>query len=121
MNLDEFFAPYPDSRPIFDRVLEAAQALGAVQLRVTRSQVALVRERPFAWAWIPEKYLRRKAAPLVLSFSFRESRPWPRWKEITEAAPHRFTHHLELWSAEDMDEAAQGWLREAWETSGASR
>jgi hypothetical protein len=69
----------------------------------------------FALVWIPERHLRRKAVPLVLTFSFRERRPWPRWKEIYEVAPRRFTHHLELWSPADVDEEVRAWLTEAWE------
>lgn len=109
------FAGYEESRAIFDRVLAAARALGPVMLRATRSQIALVGAGPFAWAWVPEKHLRRKAAPLVLSFSFRERREWPRWKEIYEAAPGRYTHHLELWTPDDVDQAALAWLNIAWQ------
>ena len=118
MDVDEFFAPYPESKSIFDRVWAAASALGPVGLRISKSQVAVVGSKPFAWVWIPEMYLRRQAAPLVLTFSFRESRPWSRWKEIYQAAPRRFTHHLELWSPEDVDVDVKAWLQEAWEDSG---
>jgi hypothetical protein len=113
MDVGEFFDPYPESRAIFDRVLSAVETLGEAELRVTKSQVALVCEKPFAWAWIPKMYLRGNPAPLVLSFSFPEPRPWPRWKEIYRAGNHRFTHHLELRAPEDVDEAVAGWLREA--------
>jgi hypothetical protein len=115
MNVDGFFAGHPESRLIFDRVWAQASLLGPVVPRVTKSQVAFVRDKPFAWAWMPAMYLHRNAAPLVLALSFRERRPWTRWKEIYEAAPGRFTHHLELWSPEDVDGEVQGWLREAWE------
>lgn len=112
MELADFFHGYAESREIFDDVRAAAQALGPVALRVTKSQIALELEgRPFAWLWIPAKHLRRKAAPLVLSFSFREPRPWSRWKEIYEAAPNRFTHHVELWRPEDVDGDVVEWLR----------
>jgi hypothetical protein len=117
MDVHEFFTGYPRSRAIFDRLLEAAMALGPLGLRVTKTQVALVRSKPFAWVWIPEVHLRRAAAPLVLSFSFRERRPWIGWKEIYRAAPNRFTHHLELWSPEEVDADVRQWLREAWEGS----
>ena len=117
MEVDEFFAGHPRSKLIFDRVWAAATSLGPVVTRVTKSQVALVREKPFAWIWMPAMYLKGKCAPLVLAFSFRERRPWPRWKESYEAAPGRFTHHLELWSPEDVDEEVRGWLQEAWDHS----
>ena len=117
MDVEEFFANYPESKPIFDRVWTTAGSLGQIKAKVTKSQVALVRSRPFAWVWIPTMYLRRKAAPLVLTFSFGERRQWHRWKEIYQAAPHRCTHHLELWSPEEVDEEVREWLREAWDRS----
>lgn len=118
--VDRFFTGYPQARAIFDSVLIAAQTLGPVTLRVTKSQVALIRERPFAWTWIPGMYLRGKAAlraaPLALSFSFPEPRLWPRWKEIYPAGNKRFTHHVELWTPEDVDDGIRGWLVVAWES-----
>ncbi len=111
MEIDEFFAGRDGSKLIFDRVYEAASSLGPLAVRVTKSQVALVCEKPFAWVWIPGMYLRTKPAPLVLTLSFRERRPWSRWKEIYEAKPGRFAHHLELWKPEDVDEDVRGWLR----------
>jgi hypothetical protein len=41
----------------------------------------------------------------------------PRWKEIVEPAPGRFTHHLELHSTADVDDEVQSWLQEAWEST----
>jgi hypothetical protein len=114
MELADFFDGYAESRVIFDAVWAAAQALGPVALRVTKSQVALELEgRPFAWLWIPAKHLGRKAAPLVLTLSFRQPQPWSRCKEIYQAAPGRYTHHLELWRPEDVDEQALEWLQVA--------
>ena len=39
----------------------------------------------------------------------------PRFKEIVEPSEGRFMHHLELFSAEEIDDEVAGWLREAWE------
>ncbi len=115
MDVAEFFAGRDRSKRIFDEVLLAARALGPVDLRVTKSQIALVHGKPFAWVWIPEIYLRREGAPLVLTLSFRERRPWQRWKQIYEAAPRRFTHHLELWAPHEVDAEVRAWLQEAWD------
>ncbi|MGE5603468.1 MAG: DUF5655 domain-containing protein [Nitrososphaerales archaeon] len=121
MDLSEYFAGRDESKRIFDSVWAAASSLGSIALRVTKSQIAFVRSKPFAWVWIPEMYLRRKAAPLVLTFSFHERRAWPRWKEIYEAAPGRLTHHLELWSPEDVDDEVRAWLKEAWDGDASER
>lgn len=122
--LDNFFEDWADSRPIFDALRREVESLGDVALRVTNSQVAFhrkaafCRQKPFAWAWMPERYLRRKAAPLVLTLSFRERNPSERWKQIVEPYLGRFTHHLELYSSAEIDEQLRGWLQAAWKQAG---
>jgi hypothetical protein len=112
MELADFFHGYAESKVIFDNVWATAQTIGPVAARVSKSQIAVELEgRPFAWLWIPAKHLGRRAAPLVLTLSFRRPQPWSRWKEIYQAAPDRFTHHLELWRPEDVDADVLEWLR----------
>jgi hypothetical protein len=117
--LDRFFGEHEESRQIFDALAEAVMAIGPSSVRVTRSQVAFWRNHPFAWAWMPEQYLKREAAPLVLTVGLRRRDSSPRWKEVVEPRPGRFTHHLELSSVKEIDREVAGWLREAWEVSGA--
>ena len=114
MTLDDFFAGQPDSRQIFEALRTAVDALGPVEVRVTKSQVAFRRRRPFAWAWMPGAYLHGKHAPLVLTLSLRRRDLSPRWKEVVEPYPGRFTHHLELRSAAEIDDEVRAWLQEAW-------
>jgi hypothetical protein len=118
MTLDEYFEGQPESRKLFDAVNRAVGALGPAEVRVTKSQVAFRRKKAFAWAWMPGKYLRRKTAPLVLSISLRSRDKSPRWKEVVEPASGRFMHHLELWSARDIDAEVRGWLRAARDAAG---
>jgi len=65
---------------------------------------------------VPARYLGR-GAPLVLTLSFGHRDGSPRWKEIVEPAPGRFTHHLELWAASEADDKVRAWLRAAWEAA----
>ncbi len=114
MTLDDFFAGQEESRLIFETLRSALDAVGKAELRVTKSQVAFRRRRAFAWAWMPGTYLRGRHAPLVLTISLRRRDPSPRWKEIVEPRPGRFTHHLELRSSADIDDEVRSWLQEAW-------
>lgn len=116
MTLDEFLTGYEESRPIFDALRAAIDALGPADVRVTKSQVAFRRRKPFAWAWVPARYLGH-GAPLVLSLSFARRDGSPRWKEIVEPAPGRFMHHLELRAASEIDDEVLRWLREVWEAA----
>ncbi len=118
MTLDEFFSGREKSRCIFDVLRAAIDALGPAEVRVTKSQVAFRRSKAFAWAWVPDMYLRGRHAPLVLMLSFAQRSGAPRWKEIVEPAPGRFTHHLELHSESEVDAEVRRWLQEAWEAAG---
>jgi Domain of unknown function (DUF5655) len=115
ITLEEFFGDHEDSRRLFEAVKAAIESIGPAEMRVTKSQVAWRRRTGFAFVWMPEQYLKRKAAPLVLTVGLRRREASPRWKEVVEPYPGRFTHHLELRSMEQIDEEVKGWLREAWE------
>ncbi len=117
MTLDEFFAGWEESRQIFDTLRAAIEALGPVDVRVTKSQVAFRRRKAFAWAWVPDRYLGGGHAPLVLTLSFAKPDHSPRWKQIVEPAPGRFTHHLELHAGSEIDDQVRCWLQEAWEAA----
>jgi hypothetical protein len=117
MTLDEFFAGHESSRLIFEALRETIEELGPVAIRVTKSQVAFHRTKAFAWAWIPDRYLHGQHAPLVLTLGFRHRNSAPRWKEIVEPQPGRFTHHRELYAAADIDEEVVAWLQAAWKAA----
>jgi hypothetical protein len=103
------------SRELFDVVRSAIASIGPATMRVTTSQVAFRRRLAFAWTWMPGQYLRGKTAPLVLTIGLERRDESARWKEVVEPRPGRFTHHLELRSAEEVDDEVLDWLREAWD------
>lgn len=113
--LNAFFAGYSESRMLFDFLLPTITAAGESEMKVSKSQIAFRRKRAFAWVWIPERHLGRRAAPLVLSLSFPQRDASPRWKEIIEPYPGRFMHHLEIHAPGEIDEEVGAWLRAAWE------
>jgi len=114
--LAEYFAGFEASEALFRAVRHAVASIDPdVAVRSTKSQVAFRRRTAFAWAWIPAKYLRGTTTPLVLTVDLPRRDASPRWKEVVEPRPGRFTHHLELSAADDIDDEVLGWLREAWE------
>lgn len=118
MTVDEFFEGQAESRQIFEALNNLVKTFGDIESQVTKSQVAFRRRKAFAWIWMPSKYLHRKVAPLVLTLSFGNRNPSPRWKQIVEPYPGRFTHHLELYSVTEIDDEVCNWLREAWANAG---
>jgi Domain of unknown function (DUF5655) len=117
MTLDEFFKGYKESRRLFDALVSVIKTIGPAEFRVTKSQIAFRRSKDFAWVWIPGKYLRGRTAPIVLTLSFSKRDTSARWKEIVEPAPGRFTHHLELYSINEIDNQVRDWLLDAWMTA----
>ena len=117
--LDDFFRDQPLSRQLFDSVQRLIEETGPAEMAVTKSQIAFRREKPFAWVWRPGQYLHsRRVAPLVLTLSFAQRDPSPRWKSVVEPARGRFIHHLELYSEADLDGEVRAWLRSAWQLAG---
>lgn len=117
MTPDEFFAGHEDSRRIFEAVRRAIATIGPADIRVTKSQVTFRRRVNFALVWMPGMYLGVADVPLVLTVGLRRRGGSPRWKQVVEPAPGRFTHHLELRAETDIDDEVRGWLREAWEAA----
>ncbi len=116
MTLDEFFTDHEESRPIFEALRRTIEALGPIELAISKSQIAFRgagRRSAFARVWVPERYLQL-GAPLVLTLGFQYRDSSLRWKEIVEPHPGRFTHHLELWALTDIDAEVRGWLQSAW-------
>ena len=118
MTLDEFFAGREESRMVFEAVRDAVAQAGPADVRTSKSQVAFRHRVGFASVWLPDMYLRNSDVPLVLTVGLRRRDDSPRWKQVVEPAPGRFTHHLELRGPSDVDDEVRGWLREAWADSG---
>ncbi len=117
MTPDAFFADQPLAAQLFAAVRRAVDTIGAASIRATKSQVAFRRRRTFAAVWKPGQYLAGATAPLVLTVFLPRRIASPRWKEVVEPAPGRFTHHLELHDPAEIDEEVRSWLRAAWEAA----
>lgn len=106
---EEFFAGNPVGLATFGTVRDVLiRDRPDVTVRVSRSQVAFRRRRGFAYLWVPGRYLRRPAAPVVLSVATLERIDSPRFKEVVHPGP--WMHHLEVTDAAQVDEEVQGWL-----------
>ena len=116
--VDEFFAGHPLGRAAFDRVAGLLAGIADLAVTVSRSQVAFRRRRAFAWLWLPDRWLTRPAAEVVLSVSLGRQDPSPRFKEVVHPARAHWMHHLELTDLADLDDEVAGWLREAADRAG---
>jgi hypothetical protein len=113
---EDVFAGSPAGLSICARVLELVDDLD-VEVRSTRSQVALRRRRGFAYLWHPGHYVRSDV-PAVLSIALPAQVSSPRFKEVVHPAPGIWMHHLELDDPAQVDDEVLGWLHAAYDAAG---
>jgi hypothetical protein len=113
----EYLDTHPDSAALLEHLRRAILAIGPVEEKESKSQLAFRRRRTVAAAWAPGQYLGQRGAPLVLTLTFAERDPSPRWKEIVEPKPGAYTHHLELNNPREIDEQVRVWLQRAYEAA----
>ena len=89
------FARYPDAR-----------------LKISKSQAALYEPGPFCMVWPPLHggFTNRTPHCVALTFGLGERLESPRIEQAVEAYPGRWTHHLLLHTAQDLDEELLGWI-----------
>ena len=109
----EFFVGWPLALAVYERVMEVLAGDVPVDVRVSKSQVALRRRRGFAYLWLPGQYLSRPDAEVVLSIALGRRIESPRWKQVVEPRPGQWMHHLEIRDISDVDQEVAGWLQEA--------
>lgn len=110
---ETFLAGHPFALAVHDRVIDIVQDFAPVDIRVSKSQVALRLRRAFAYLWLPGQYLSHPDAEVVLSIALGRHDDSPRWKEVAHPSPKHWIHHLEVRDLADIDDEVAGWLREA--------
>lgn len=92
-------------------------ALGPVEVRVSKSQVAFRRRRGFAYLWRPGAYVK-STVPVVLSLALPYEATSPRFKQVVHPSPGIWMHHLELLGGAQLDGEVEAWVRQAYEAAG---
>lgn len=114
MTLDEYFDGNKNSRITFDCLHEMIKSFGPAEMRVQQSQIAFLRKLPFAYITMPIRHQPGKGSPLILSVSLRHRDASSRWKKIVQLPTNWFTHYMELYSPNEVDDQVCNWLQEAW-------
>jgi hypothetical protein len=114
MSESEFFRGNAKARAVYRAIRRVTDTLGDVETRLSKSQIGFYRQHPFASVWKPGQYLGGERPPLVLSIYLHRRDTSGRWKEVVEPQTGRFTHHMELSAATDVDDEVRGWITEAW-------
>lgn len=117
---ESLFAPYPHALPIYRAVRDLLLTFPGVRVEATKTQAAFRAQRRFAFVWVPHLSLQQGLQEVVLSFSLRHRLASTRVKEAVEPSPGVWMHHVVMPNADALDAEARAWLRESYETRGAT-
>jgi hypothetical protein len=115
---EAFLDDHPVALSVYNKVHEWLVALGTVDVRTTKSQIAFRRKRGFAYLWLPGQYLSSSDAEVVLSIALGRHDRSQRFKQVVHPAAHHWMHHLELNGPDEIDDEVLAWLREGFERAG---
>lgn len=110
--VERFFEANPEGLALFRTVEDAVAELGAIESRVTKSQIAFRSRKAFAFVWCPGQYVTSDV-PAVLSIALPRLVSSDRFKEVAHPSSRVWIHHLELRDSTQIDDEVRGWLAEA--------
>lgn len=119
-----FFNKHMDALPLYQR-LEALilEQIPDVRIKVSKTQIGFFNKRGFAFVSF-NPCRRAKDRPetwMTVTFGLAFRVDDPRIDVATEPYPNRWTHHVTVSRAEDMDGQLLGWIREAAAFSASKR
>lgn len=119
-----FFNEHMDALPLYQR-LEALilEQIPDVRIKVSKTQIGFFNKRGFAFVSF-NPCRRAKDRPetwMTVTFGLAFRVDDPRIDVATEPYPNRWTHHVTVSRAEDMDGQLLGWIREAAAFSASKR
>lgn len=97
---------------------QLAENLGDFSVKVQKTQITFSNRRVFACASLPR---RKGDGVLMLTFGLPYRLVSPRVFMAVEPYPNRWTHHVLLSDAGELDAELMGYLREAYDFSAAKR
>ena len=119
-----FFNKHMDALPLYQR-LEALilEQIPDVRIKVSKTQIGFFNKRGFAFVSF-NPCRRAKERPetwMTVTFGLAFRVDDPRIDVATEPYPNRWTHHVTVSRAEDVDGQLLGWIREAAAFSASKR
>ena len=111
-----FFAGHEDALPLYEKLEQAVQhEIPDVQIKVQKSQISFYNRRMFACVSFAKvrKKEERPTAYIVVTFGLGWKVDSPRIDVATEPYPGRWTHHVLIQTAEEIDSELMAWVREA--------
>ena len=119
-----FFAQHPDALPLYEALAQRVfRTVENTVIKVQKTQISFYNRRLFACVSFAR--VRKKAdCPepfLVVTFGLDHKVESPRVDVATEPYPNRWTHHVLLSDAAEIDEELMRWIQEAGHFAAAKR
>lgn len=111
-----FFDKMPEALPLYEAFERKVFAVaGNVTVKVQKTQITFKGRHNFAFvSFLPVR--RAKERPpvyIVITFGLGHRAESPRIDVATEPYPNRWTHHILVSEAEEIDDELMGWIAEA--------
>lgn len=104
--IEEYFAGKPQSREIFDAVVDRIAAQGPYELSVA-SQISFRVDRKFAWFWLYNVTKMNPNGVPHLMLALGRVVDHPGVRDITQVGKSRWNHQIVV---RTLDDATSGWL-----------
>ena len=111
-----FFGEHMDALPIYERLEDAILTrIPDVKIKVAKTQITFANKRGFAFvSFNPcRKAKDRPAVWMTVTFGLGCRKGSSRIDVATEPYPGRWTHHVMVGSAEEIDKELLSWIQEA--------
>ena len=119
-----FFSQHMEALPLYEKLEEQVLTkIPDVKVKVAKTQISFSNKRGFAFvSFTPcRRAKERPAAWMTVSFGLGYRKEAERIDIATEPYPGRWTQHVMVGSAAEIDDELLGWLKEAAEFSASKR
>lgn len=119
-----FFESKPEALPLYEMLEERILSkVGNVTVKVQKTQIAFSNRHNFAFvSFLPvRKAKERPDSYIVVTFGLNYKKESPRIDAAAEPYPNRWTHHVLISTAEEIDDELISWIKAASDFSASKR
>ena len=119
-----FFNQHPEALPLYRAFEKRLLAeLEGVVVQPQKSQITLKNRRVFgAVSFLPARKAKERPDPYItITLGLNRREGSARVDQASEPYPGRWTHHLVIWSVEEIDDELMAWDREAYDFAAGKR
>lgn len=119
-----FFSQRMEALPLYEKLEEQVLTeIPDVKVKLAKTQISFSNKRGFAFvSFNPcRRAKERPAAWMTVSFGLGYRKEAERIDVATEPYPGRWTHHVMVGSAAEIDDELMGWIKEAADFSASKR